>query len=58
MRDHDHGLAARLPDAQQLAPHAVARQGVQRAERLVQEQQIGVLNQRPGNGHPLRHAPR
>ena len=36
----------------------VARHGVEGAERLVHQQDVGVLRERAGQGHPLAHAAR
>ena len=44
------------PDPLELVVQDVAGHGVERAEGLVHEQHVGVLGQRPGQGHPLAHA--
>ncbi len=56
MGHHQHGLAPLLPDLQQLRPHVFTGQRVQRTKRLVQQQQVRVVDQCPRDGHPLRHA--
>ena len=48
--DHQHGAMTRLPDAQQLLPQKLPGHSVERAERLVQQQHLRLLNQRPGSG--------
>ena len=53
--EHDRGPGA-LPDPLELVVEDVAGHGVEGAERLVHEQHVGVLGQRPGHGHPLAHA--
>ena len=40
-------------DAPDLLPQLQPQPGVQVAQRLVQQQNLGLLHQRPGNGHPL-----
>ena len=52
------GLARRSPrpDAQQFEPHVVAGHGVERAERLVHQQQSGIEQQRPAKRGALLHA--
>ena len=54
--DEQDGLAALLPDAQQLQVHALAGQRVERPERLVHQDQAGIVDQRPGDGGALLHA--
>ena len=44
------------PDAQQLEAHLFARQRVERAERLIHEQHLGLVNQRAADGGALLHA--
>ena len=56
--DQQHGRVvpgAQLPDQ---VVHADAGQGVEGAEGLVQQQQLRLAHQRPGQGHPLGLAPR
>ena len=43
-------------DPLQLVVQQVAGHRVERAERLVHQQHVGVLGQRPGQRHPLAHA--
>ena len=45
-----------LPDLQQLVLQALARHGVERAERLVHQHQLGVVGQHAGDRHALLHA--
>jgi hypothetical protein len=52
-RAGDRGLA---PHAQQLEVHLVARHGVQRAERLVHQEQRRIEQQRAAEGRALLHA--
>ena len=52
------GRAGRLPDAQDLLVHALAGHLVERAERLVHEQDRRLEGERPGDGHALLHAAR
>ena len=42
--------------AQHLVLHPHARERVERAERLVEQQHLGVVHQRPGQGDALGHA--
>src|SRR5215471_21119195 len=56
VRDEQHGQLALGTDPVQLVMQQVPGHGVQRAERLVHEQHVGVLGQRPGQRHPLPHA--
>ena len=44
------------PDPLELVVQQVAGHGVERAERLVHEQHVGVLRERPGQRDPLAHA--
>ena len=44
--------------AQQLALELLARERVERAERLIHQEDIGVVCQHAGNGDPLLHAAR
>ena len=48
----------RCPDAQQLSVEALARQRVERAERLVEQEHARLQRQRAGDGHALAHAAR
>ena len=58
MRDHEHGLAILLPQAHQLILQLQAGEGVQQAERLIQQQDFGLEGKGPRNAHPLAHAGR
>ena len=51
--DIDKGDAHLLLDALELDLHILAQLQVQGAQRLVQQQHLGPVHQRPGNGHPL-----
>ena len=55
MRDHHDGLAPGLPDAQQFGAHVFAGERVERAEGLIQQQQVGVMDERAGDSHALGH---
>ena len=52
-QDRRRGLG---PDAQQLEAEALPGQGVERAERLVEEEDRRSQRERPRDGHPLAHA--
>ena len=54
--DEDDGRLRGLGDPLQLEVHLVARDRVERAERLVHEQDLGVVAQGPGDGDALAHA--
>ena len=54
--DEDHRLSIALPYPQQFEIHVVARHGVERAERLVHQQQCRMLDQRAANAGALTHA--
>src|SRR4051812_3325397 len=56
MRDQHHGLAAREPYALQLGVHLLAGQSVQRAERLVHQEELRIARQRTHDGDALLHA--
>ena len=56
--DEQHGLVALLPDAEQHLLHQRARLAVERAERLVHQQDLGVVGERAGERHALAHAAR
>ena len=49
----DEGNAHLLLDTLQLVLHILPQAQVQRAQRLVQQQDLGPVHQRPGDGHPL-----
>ena len=42
-----------LLDTLQLVLHILPQPEIQRAQRLVQQQHLGAVHQRPGDGHPL-----
>ena len=54
--DEKHGRAVALPQADQLLLQRLAGQGVERAERLVQQEHGRTGHQRAGEGGALRHA--
>src|SRR6266545_52622 len=52
----DHGLRRALPDAEQLGLHEGAGLGIERAERLVHQQDFRVEGERAGKRGALAHA--
>ena len=54
--DKEHRLFRLLPDAQELEVHPLPGQGVEGAEGLVHQQQLGVVNEGAGDGDALLHA--
>jgi hypothetical protein len=58
VRDEEDGRAGLAADPRQLELHALAGHLVQRAERLVHQQQRGPARQRAGDRHALLHAAR
>jgi hypothetical protein len=62
VRDEDDGPAGLPPDAPHLGLHDPAILRIERAERLVHQQELGLDGQRPGDGralaHPAAHATR
>src|SRR5262249_26742495 len=54
----DHGLRRALPDAQQFGLHEAAGLGVERAERLVHQQDLRIEGERARNRGALPHAAR
>ena len=51
---HKYGGHAGLDlDPADLLPHFQTQAGVQIGQRLIQQQDLGPLHQRPGDGHPL-----
>src|SRR5712691_3035912 len=54
--DEDDGLLRFLPDAQQLDVHLLARERIERAEWLVHQDQLGIVDERAGDGRALLHA--
>ena len=56
---HEHHRAPQLgPDLEQVVLHEIARLHVERAERLVHQDDLGVVDHRHGQRHPLAHAAR
>ena len=53
--EHDGAVEAVL-DLHQLILHVVADQRIERAERLVHQQHLGIGRERPGEADPLLHA--
>ena len=58
MGDEQHRLALRLPDLQQQLLHEPAGLVVERPERLVEQEDGGVVGQRPRDRHALLHPAR
>ena len=56
MGDEQHGLAALLPDAQQLGLHDLAGLRVERGERLVHQQDFRIDRERAREVDALAHA--
>ena len=56
VRDEEHGGAAGLPEAEHFVLQAHAGEGVERAERFVEEQDFRMVDERAGEGHALGHA--
>ena len=56
MGDEQHGGAARLPKAEDFVLHAHAGEGVERAERFIEQQNFGMIDQRAGQSDALGHA--
>ena len=56
--DEDHRLADLAVQADDLVLHVAADERVERRERLVEEQHVGVAGQRPGEADALLHAAR
>ena len=54
--DEEHDLSGLLPHVEDQLLHGLAREGVERAERLVHEQHVGVAGQRAGEADALLHA--
>ena len=52
----DHGEPRLAPQPLELVVQHVAGHGVERAERLVHEQDVGLLRERARQRHPLAHA--
>src|SRR4051794_35549016 len=58
VRDEEDSLAFGLPDAEQQLLHQRAGLVVEGAERLVEQQDLGVVGERPGDRGALLHAAR
>src|SRR5438094_3824871 len=58
MRDQENGRARFSPQPQELVAHEQPRLLVQGAERLVEEDEPGLLHERAGNAYALAHAAR
>jgi hypothetical protein len=56
--DEQHRLPGLVPDAQQLGLHQIAGLGVERGERLVHQQHLGIGRQRARQPDALFHAAR
>src|ERR1700730_15672648 len=56
--NEEHRLAGLVPDLEQLLLHELARLGIERGERLVHEQDLGVGGERAGQVTALLHAAR
>src|SRR5712691_7652141 len=55
VRDEENRLLLRLPDAQQLATHLQSRDGVERAERLIEVENVWIHRQSARHLEPLLH---
>src|SRR6185295_17101424 len=58
VRDEERGLLVLLPDAEQLVAHRLASLRVERAERLVEQQDLRIDGERAGDADALPHAAR
>jgi hypothetical protein len=56
VRDEEHRLPVGFPDAEQELLHQRACLVVKRAERLVEQQDLGIVGERAGQGGSLLHA--
>ena len=54
--DQEHRGAAGLPEAQHFVLHSHAREGIECAERFVEEENLGMIDQRARQGDALSHA--
>jgi hypothetical protein len=50
------GMVGIREEPADLVPEGLGRQDVQRAERLVHREDLGLGDERPGDAHPLLHA--
>ena len=58
MRHQQRGKALALPERDELGLHGDARQRVELAERLVEDQDFRIVDERARQRHALRHAAR
>jgi hypothetical protein len=58
MSDKEHGGAVGAPEPQYFILHTHAGKGIERAERLVEQEHFGMVNHRSRQGNALRHASR
>ncbi len=58
VRDQQRGEALALPERHDFGLHGDARQRIELAERLVENEDPRIVHQRPCQRHPLRHAAR
>ena len=56
MGDEEHRFARRQPQSFEVEAHLLARQCIERTERLVHQQQRRVVDQRPRDRDPLTHS--
>src|SRR5437660_6858997 len=56
--DEDDRLLGFFPDAQQFDIHLLSRKGIERPERLIHEDQLGIMNQRARDRRALLHPAR
>ena len=56
--DQDDGLSRLLPELEDQALHLLPGQGVERAQRFVHQDDLGLVGQASGQRHPLLHATR
>ncbi len=56
MRNEQHGGPAGLPKAQDFILHPHAGEGVERAERFIEQKNFGMIDQGASQGDALRHA--
>src|SRR3954453_15825905 len=56
MRDEQHCLAITLPDIQQIVLQPRSRVSIERAERLVPQQNLRMVSQRSSQRYALLHA--
>ena len=56
MGDEQHGFLVAFPDAEQHFLHQGAGLIIQRTERLVEQQDLGIVGKGTGDGRALLHA--